>query len=78
MSRQRSQQIAPRIAANIKTVRGDMSQRAFSKLLDVDPSYVQRWEAGKVTPSFASIASIAEATGRPPEWFFADHSEVAA
>ena len=55
-----------------------MSQRAFSKLLDVDPSYVQRWEAGKVTPSFASIASIAEATGRPPEWFFADHSEVAA
>lgn len=78
MQRQDTQQIAPRIAANIKAVRGEMSQREFSKLLDVDPSYVHRWETGKVVPNFASITLIAEATGRPPEWFFADHSQAVA
>lgn len=78
MQRQEKQQIAPRIAANIKVARGEMSQRAFAKLLDVDPSYISRWEVGKVVPNFASIASIARATERPPEWFYADHGEVAA
>lgn len=78
MPRQDTQQIAPRIAANIRAVRGEMSQREFSKMLDVDPSYVHRWETGKVVPNFASITLIAEATNRPPEWFFSDHSTVAA
>lgn len=78
MQRQHTHQIALRIAANIRTVRGDMSQRAFAKILDVDPSYVHRWETGKVVPSFANIARLADAADVPQEWFFADHSEVAA
>jgi transcriptional regulator with XRE-family HTH domain len=76
MPRQDTQQIAPRIAANIRIARGDRSQRQLAKELDVDPSYVSRWEMGKVMPSFASIEALARATDRPAEWFFVDHDQT--
>jgi len=78
MPRQGKHQIAQRVATNIRTSRGEQSQRAFAKALDVDPSYVHRWETGKVVPSLTNIARLAEVSGYPPEWFFTEHDRVAA
>ena len=73
-----TQPLASRLATNIRIARGDISQRELAKRLDVDPSYVSRWELGKVSPHFASIEALARVTGQPTEWFFVDHERVAA
>lgn len=80
MSSQENKQIASRVARNIRIARGDQSQREFAKALDVDPTYVSRWERGLVMPTYSRIESLAKTTERPVEWFFADNSseQVAA
>ncbi len=48
---------------------GYRSAEAFAAAIRKSPSVVRKYEAGDVTPPIAVLRAIAEATGRPLEWF---------
>jgi transcriptional regulator with XRE-family HTH domain len=47
----------------VKLARGDMSQRAFGKLLGVSSTAVQLWEKGQTIPDTENLAQIAIKAG---------------
>jgi transcriptional regulator with XRE-family HTH domain len=47
----------------VKLARGDLSQRAFGKLLGVSSTAVQLWEKGQTIPDTENLAQIAIRAG---------------
>ncbi|HAX77443.1 MAG TPA: transcriptional regulator [Cyanobacteria bacterium UBA11372] len=47
----------------VKRARGEMSQRAFGKLLGVSATAVQLWEKGQTIPDTENLAQIAVRAG---------------
>jgi transcriptional regulator with XRE-family HTH domain len=47
----------------VKLARGDLSQRAFGKLLGVSSTAVQLWEKGQSTPDTENLTQIAIRAG---------------
>lgn len=56
------------IGARIKELRGEMSQDAFAKRLNVARKTVVRWEAGTGVPDGVSILDLLLEFGAEPTW----------
>ena len=55
-----------------------MSQEALASRVRTSRQNVLRWEKGHNTPRAEHVAAIAEATGRPLEFFFGDDEDEEA
>ena len=56
------------IGDRIKELRGDLSQDAFAKRMQVARKTVVRWEAGTVVPDGKSILALLVEFGAEPTW----------
>ena len=56
-----------RLSELVKKTRGQMSQRAFSRLLGVSLTAVQGWEEGRSVPGIDNLERIASAAGLKTE-----------
>lgn len=62
------------VGDNIRAARGERSRREVAVALGVDQMAIYRWETGRVRPSAANLAALAEYFDRDPGWFYtADH-----
>ena len=61
-----------RIGKTIRQLRGEMSQEALAKKLEVAPNTLSRWETGTYKPTPADLAHISRAFGVPIAIFFPD------
>lgn len=61
------------VAAKIKSARMDKGwkQKHLAAAVRVEPMTVSRWERGATTPDFDALGLIAEATGKPLDYFLA-------
>lgn len=55
-----------------------LNQSALAEKLEVAPGTIQRWETGVRSPSKKSLQALAEVTGVPLEWFYADSEDPSA
>jgi transcriptional regulator with XRE-family HTH domain len=60
------------IGKTIRQLRGEMSQEALAKELDVAPNTLSRWETGTYKPTPADLDLIARSFGVPITIFFPD------
>jgi transcriptional regulator with XRE-family HTH domain len=61
-----------RLSEAIKTLKGDRSQKAFAKVLNVGQATVQMWEScSGGTPTLDNLEKIAKMRGELPEQFVA-------
>jgi len=62
------------IAARIKSARVQRGwkQKHLAAAAHVEPMTVSRWERGATTPDFDALSLIAEATGKPLNYFLPD------
>ena len=72
MLTQRAALVCRYIAANIRRLRlrRGLTQEQLGEAADVAPRYVQRIETGRINPSAAVIAAIAETLGVDPGQLF--------
>jgi transcriptional regulator with XRE-family HTH domain len=63
-----------RIGKTIRELRGEMSQDALAKKLEVAPNTLSRWETGTYKPSPADLDQISRFFGVPITVFFPEHA----
>jgi transcriptional regulator with XRE-family HTH domain len=61
-----------RIGKTIRELRGELSQDALAKKLEVAPNTLSRWETGTYKPTPADLDGIARYFGVPITVFFPD------
>lgn len=66
------------IGGRIRELRGEMTQDAFAKKLNVARKTVVRWEAGAAIPDGASILALLLEFGAEPRWLLTGERPPAA
>ncbi len=75
MTSQATGDLATTVAENIRNARQakGLTQRQLADAVGTDPGVVSKWERGKHTPGYPTLALLGVALEREVAWFYENH-----